>query len=269
MRYVDQVQKLDVQKLMTSALKDAGATQYSLTVRMDDWPQIRGHADSNLLAIEIDLDRPISVPATEAIFGQMLLKFTTPDGRDSGQWLRIMGEPTTKASWRWRVAWPDGERVRTLYFQPSAVQFDSRKGAGLKYRRKLSNRPRNRLQYHLRELGAAGPNGFIPKPPWMTEAKYEYHLYGINKARIRLLSKALNMLPPDFYDEYEEVDLKTKIEQLPVKDPQHLSMYRRDTDGKMQIKAKYIRKYGLPKGAAPDSAKPIWFAVRNGKTAAT
>jgi hypothetical protein len=268
MKYVDQSQKLDVQSLITAALKEPGVTQYSDTVRMDDWPQIRGQSDSNLLAIEIELDRPVAVPATGAIFGQMLLKFTTPDGQDLGQWLRIVGEPATKASRRWRVVWPDGERVRTLYFQSTVGQFNSRKAAGLKYRRKLSNRPRNRLQHHLSELGAAGPNGFIPKPLWMTEAKYEYHLYGINKARIRLLSKAINIPPPDFYDEYEEVDLKTKLERVPLKDPQHLSMYCRDTDGNLQIKAKYIRKYGLPKGAAPDSPRQIWFAVRNGKTAA-
>jgi hypothetical protein len=259
MKYVDQVQKLDIQSLMTKALKDAGATRYSLTVRMDDWPQIEGQPDSNLLIIEVQLDGSTNVPATVSVSGQMLLKFTTPDGQDLGQWLRIVGEPATKASRRWRVVWPDGERVGTLYFKRSAHQFDSRKGAGLKYRRKLSNRPRNRLQHHLRELGAAGPNGFIPKPLWMTEAKYEYHLYGVNKARIRLLSKALNVLPPDFYDEYEEVDLKTKIERLPVKDPQHLSMYCRDKGGTIQIKAKYIRKYGLPKGTAPDSPTHLWF----------
>jgi len=98
----------------------------------------------------------------------------------------------------------------------------------------------------------------------MTEAKYEYHLYGINKARIRLLSKALNVLPPDFYDEYEEVDLKTKLER-----PQSLSMYCLDKSGTIQIKAKCIRKYGLPKDGAPESPRQIWFAFRNGKTAAT
>jgi hypothetical protein len=131
MKYVDQVQKLDIQRLMTSALKDAGATQYSLKVRMDDWPQIKGQPDSNLLIVDIELDRATSVPATLSISGRMFLNFTTPDGQDLGQWLQIVGEPATKASWRWRVVWPDGERVRTLYFQPSANQFNSRKAAGL------------------------------------------------------------------------------------------------------------------------------------------
>ena len=264
MKYVDQVQKLDIQSLMTRALKDAGTTRYSLTMRMDDWPQIKGQPDSNLLSVDIELDQATST--TLAISGRMFLNFTTPDGQDLGQWLRIVGEPATKASRRWRVVWPDGERVRTLYFQPSVNQFSSRKGAGLKYRRKLSNRPRNRLQHHLRELGAACAYGFIPKPLWMTEAKYEHHLYGINKAQIRLLSKALKVPPPDFYDEYEEVDLKTKIERVPLKDPQQRSMYCRDKKGAVQIKAKYLRKYGLPNDGAPDSATHLWFAVP--KTAA-
>ena len=128
----------------------------------------------------------------------------------------------------------------------------------------MGYRPSNRIKYHVRELGADSAYGFIPKPLWMTEAKYEYHLYGINKARIRLLSKALNVLPPDFYDEYEEVDLKTKLER-----PQSLSMYCLDKSGTIQIKAKCIRKYGLPKDGAPESPRQIWFAFRNGKTAAT
>ena len=64
MKYVDQVQKLDIQSLMTKALKDAGTTQYSLTMRMDDWPQIKGQPDSNLLTVDIELDQATSVPAT-------------------------------------------------------------------------------------------------------------------------------------------------------------------------------------------------------------
>ena len=76
MKYVDQVQKLDIQTLMTEALKDAGTTQYSLTMRMDDWPQIRGQPDSNLLSVDIELDQATST--TLAISGRMFLNFTTP-----------------------------------------------------------------------------------------------------------------------------------------------------------------------------------------------
>jgi len=259
MQYVDQSQKLDVQSLVTAALKQPGAIHYSHTVRMDDWPQITDQPDSNLLAIEIDFDRPLAMPAIEPVFGLMRLWFTTPDGRQSGQHLRIMGQPTTKASWRWKVVWPDGERVQTLYFQNTGGGFNSRKAAGLKYRRKRSNRPRNRLRHHLRELGAVSPNGFIPKPLWMTETKYQYHLYEINMALIQLLSKALNVWPPDFYDEGEQLDLKTRLARVQHKDPP--SIYRRDQSGSVQIKAKYLRKYGLPNDGAPDLITHLWFAI--------
>ena len=69
----------------------------------------------------------------------MLLKFTMPDGRKREQWLQIEGVPAGKGGWRWKAAWPCGERAQTLYFKRNIEQFDSRKGAALKYRRKLSS----------------------------------------------------------------------------------------------------------------------------------
>jgi len=261
--YVDQVQQLDIQSLMTGALREARSDKYALTVEMENWPQIKGQPDSNRLIIEVQLNRPTNVPATVSISGHMVLKFTMPDGRKREQWFQIEGVPSGKGSWRWKVAWPCGERARTLYFKRTIEQFDSRKGAGLKYRRKLAKegyRPLHRIRLYLRELEAEKFDPYIPKPLWMTEHRYEFLLRELNKEYIRSASALLGITLMEFYDEDVEPDLDAIPERLPLKDPQALAMYYRDKDGKLQIKAKYERKYGLPEGAAPETPAHVGFA---------
>jgi hypothetical protein len=257
--YVDQVQKLDVHSLMTKAVREVRGDSYALTVAMEKWPQIQGQPDSNILTIEIKLDRSTDVPATDSISGGMVLKFTMPDGRKCEQWVQIEGVPSRKRGRRWKVAWPCGERAQTLYFKHTIEQFDSRKSLGLKSRRKLPKSPLVRMRLYLRELEAKNPDPNIPKPLWMTEDRYQFLLGGITKEYIRFMSPLLGVPVMDFYDEYVEPDVNAMPEQLPLRDPQSLAMCYLDRVGKLQIKAKYDRKYGLPEGAAPDKPTHVWF----------
>jgi len=266
--YVDQVQKLDVQSLMTRAVSKVRADSYALTVAMEKWPQIQGQPDSNLLTIEVKLDRSTDVPATEPISGGMVLKFTMPDGRKCEQWLQMEGVPSRKRGRQWKVVWPCGERAQTLYFKHTIEQFGSRKALGLKYRPlglksrrrlKKGHRPLVRMRLYLRELEAQNPDPYIAKPLWMTEDRYQFLLRELDKEYIRFVSPALGIPVMDFYDEYVEPDVSAMPEQLPLRDPQSLAMCYLDKGGKLQIKAKYDRKYGLPKGAAPDKPTHVWF----------
>jgi hypothetical protein len=89
----------------------------------------------------------------------------------------------------------------------------------------------------------------------------------LNKEYIRFASALLDTPVLEFYDEYVEPDVNALPERLPCRDPQSLAMFYCDSAGKLQIKAKYERKYGLPEDALPDSPSHLWFAVP--KTAAT
>ncbi len=263
--YVDQVQKLDIQRLMAKALKVARADKYAFAIPMGTWPPVRGLPDGHLLQIEIVLQRPEDVPANMPRAGDVLLKFTLPDGGKRQQILLLEGVPATRSSWRWKTICPySGEHVQALYFEPFRQQFVSRKVAGLKYRAKLSKeryRPLDRMRLLLSELEAKNFDPYIPKPLWMTEDRYEFFAaraqQGIHPARE--CSAAIPVM--EFYDEYVEPDVNALPEPLPLKDPQALSMYYRDTEGNLQIKAKFERKYGLPEGALPDLPTLVWFAV--------
>src|SRR6185437_2961060 len=127
--------------------------------------------------------------------------------------------------------------------------------AGPKYRRKLSSegyRPLDRMRLYLTELEASNFDPYIPKPFWMTEHRYQFLLQELNKAYIRAASALLETPVMEFYDEYVEPDVNAMPERLPCRDPQSLAMFYFDRAGKLQIKAKYERKYGLSEGTAPD-----------------
>ena len=151
--YVDQVQKLDIQSLMAKALKGARADKYAFTIPMETWPPVRGLPDGNLLADRDRAcnDRKMSRPICRAL-GDMLLKFTLPDGGKRQQILLLEGVPATRSSWRWKTICPcSGEHVQALYFEPFRQQFVSRKVAGLKYRAKTVRG----------EVPASGPNAAL------------------------------------------------------------------------------------------------------------
>jgi hypothetical protein len=268
--YVDQVQKLDIQSLMAKALKGAPADKYAFTTPMETWPPVEGQPDGHLLGIEIVLQRPENVPANMPRAGDVLLKFTLPDGGKRQQILLLEGVPATRSSWRWKTICPySHEHVQALYFEHSLQQFVSRKVAGLKYRAKLSEqgyRPLVRMRLYLSELEARNFDPYIPKPFWMTEHRYQFLLRKLNETYIRFASALLDTPVLEFYDQYVEPDVNALPEQLPCRDPQSLAIFYFDSAGKLQIKAKFERKYGLPEGAAPDSLTLLWFAVP--KTAA-
>lgn len=251
--YVDQVEKLDIRALMARVLKAGRSDNYCLTITMNNWPQIEGQQRSNQLTIDIVLERSADCLANAPLSGEMLLKYILPDGGKREQILLLRGEPATKRSWRWQTTCPyNGDLVQTLYFHPAAQQFVSRKVAGLKYRPKLSklcSRHLNRMLLIMKELGTDHPGPWIPKPLWMTQARFDFLTGELVKADIRRMSAMLGIEAPDFPDEDEEVELEAELEPLPVNDPQSLSMYYRDKDGTMQIKARYKQKYGLPEGA--------------------
>lgn len=260
--YVDQVQKLDIRKLMARLFKSARTNHYVFTMAMENWPPVEGKPDGNLLGVEIVLERAAIAPAAEPLAGNMLLKFTLPHGLEREQMLLLEGMPATKASWRWKTRCPfNGKQVQALYFMHSLQQFVSLKATGLKYRPQLSRESRrhlDRMWRILQELEAKNPEPFIPKPPWMTQARYDELILELDKANTRATSTLLDVRV-EFPDEYEEPDPNAKLERLPPKDPQSLAMCYRDRDGKLQIKAKYQRKYGLPEGAAPDSLALVTF----------
>ena len=271
--FTDQVAKLDVRSLMARVLRVARAETYDVRLPMKNWPSAEARPDGHLLQIEIVLQRAEDVPANMPRAGDMLLKFTLPDGQQREQMIFLVGVPATKASWRWKAICPfSGEHVQMLYFKCSLEQFVSRKVAGLKYRPTLSRagyRHLDRRQLYLRELGAVNPDPFIPKQIWMTQERYEELLRLVMKEDIRWMSKALGIPAMDFYDEYEEVDVSARPELLPLDYPQSRSMSFQDKQGTVQIKAKFKQKYGLPDGAITDAvARACWLVFSKGIAAA-
>jgi hypothetical protein len=60
----------------------------------------------------------------------------------------------------------------------------------------------------------------------------------------------LGLAAPDFGDADEAFAWgEADPQPLPVNDPTSMSMYFRDKEGTLQMKAKYKQKYGLPEGA--------------------
>jgi hypothetical protein len=219
--YTDQVEQLDIRKLMAQLIKAARSNRYALTIPMENWSPVEADPDGDLLGIEIVLDRSSNVPADAPLVGNMLLKFTLPDGGKREQILLLEGVPATKASWRWKAICPcSDERVHTLYFKDSLRQFVSLKAAGLKYRAKPPRencRHLERVRSILTELEAKNLGPYIPKPGWMTEARYEELLREFDKACLR--ANPLLGLRVEFHNEHKIPDPDARLERLPAKEP--------------------------------------------------
>ena len=90
----------------------------------------------------------------------------------------------------------------------------------------------------LQELGAKNPDPFIPKPPWMTQARYDQLILELDKSHTRATAPLLD-LRVEFPDEYQEPDPNAKLERLPAKEPaiaRHvLPRQRRQTAHQSQI----------------------------------
>jgi hypothetical protein len=182
----------------------------------------------------------------------MLMRFFLADGRQTEQMLLLTGLPATARSWRWRTTCPYSRKlVQVVYFSPRAEQFVSRKVAGVKARpaqgSKVARRHLDRMWTIMRELEVEDMPPGILKPLWMTEARFEELRRELVREYVRYVSPTFGLEVPDFGDPEEDVDWgEADPEPLPVNDPTSTSMYFRDKDGTLQMKAKFKNRYGLP-----------------------
>jgi hypothetical protein len=240
---------------MAKVLK-AGRTQdYSVVYDLKKWPPIPGLKPGqrgDQLCAEITLERPAEGAATEPVCGEMLMRFFLADGRQVEQMLLLTGLPATPRSWRWRTSCPySRELVQVVYFSPSAEQFVSRKVAGVKSRpaqwSKVQRRHLDRMRAIMEELEVDHLAPGIPKPLWMTEVRFEQLTQELDREYVRCASRLLGLEVPDFGDADEAFEWgEAEPESLPVNDPTSVSMYFRDKDGTLQMKAKFKNRYGLP-----------------------
>jgi hypothetical protein len=253
--YADQAQKIDIRLLMAKVLKTGRARDYVVTYDLNMWPPIPGLKPGergDQLSALITLDRPADGPVTEPLLGQMLMRFFLADGRQTEQMLLLTGLPATARSWRWRTTCPYSRKpVQVVYFSPSAEQFVSRKVAGVKarpaQRSKVARRHLDRMCAIMRELEVEDMPPGILKPLWMTEARFEQLRRELVREYVRYVSPTFGLEVPDFGDPEEDVDWgEAGPEPLPVNDPTSTSMYFRDKDGTLQMKAKFKNRYGLP-----------------------
>ncbi len=253
--YADQAQKIDIRLLMAKVLKTGRARDYLVTYDLNKWPPIPGlkaGERGDQLSAVITLDRPADGPVTEPLSGQMLMRFFLADGRKVEQMLLLTGLPATARSWRWRTTCPYSRKlVQVVHFSPSAQQFVSRKVAGVKARpaqgSKVARRHLGRMRTIMRELEVDHLAPGIPKPLWMTEARFEELRRELVREYVRYVSPTFGLEVPDFGDPEEDVDWgEAGPEPLPVNDPTSTSMYFRDKDGTLQMKAKFKNRYGLP-----------------------
>jgi hypothetical protein len=253
--YSDQAQRIDIHLLMAKVLKAGRSKDYSVVYDLKMWPPIPGlkpgQRGDQLCAL-ITLERPAEGPATEPLSGEMLMRFFLADGRQIEQMLLLTGLPATARSWRWRTSCPySRELVQVVYFSPSAEQFVSRKVAGVKSRpaqwSKVQRRHLDRMRAIMEELEVDHLAPGIPKPLWMTEVRFEQLTQELDREYVRCASRLLGLEVPDFGDPDEAFEWgEAEPESLPVNDPTSVSMYFRDKDGTLQMKAKFKNRYGLP-----------------------
>jgi hypothetical protein len=180
------------------------------------------------------------------------MRFFLADGRQVEQMLLLTGLPATARSWRWRTSCPySRELVQVVYFSPSAEQFVSRKVAGVKSRPaqwlKVQRRHLDRMQAISKELEVGDMPPGILKPLWMTEVRFDQLTQELDREYIRCASRLLGLEAPDFGDADESFEWgEAEPESLPVNDPTSVSIYFRDKEGTLQIKAKFKTRYGLP-----------------------
>lgn len=250
--YADQAQKIDIHLLMAKVLKAGRSKDYSVVYDLKMWPPIRGLKNGergDQLVATITLDRPADGPATELRSGEILMRFFLADGRKVEQMLLLTGLPATARSWRWRTTCPySRELVQVVYFSPSAEQFVSCKVAGVKSRpakwSKVHRRHLDRMRAIMEELEVDHLAPGIPKPLWMTEARFEKLSRELVREDIRRMSAMLGVDALDFGDPDEDFEWgEADPEPLPVNDPNSVSMYFRDKEGTLQMKAKFKNRY--------------------------
>jgi hypothetical protein len=253
--YSDQAQRIDIHLLMAKVLKAGRSKDYSVVYDLKMWPPIPGLKPGqrgDQLSALITLERPAEGPATEPLSGEMLMRFFLADGRQIEQMLLLTGLPATARSWRWRTSCPySRELVQVVYFSPSAEQFVSCKVAGVKSRpaqwSKVQRRHLDEMQAIRKELEVGNMPPGILKPLWMTEVRFDQLTQELDREYIRCASRLLGLEAPDFGDADEAFEWgEADPEPLPVNDPTSGSMYFRDKEGTLQIKAKFKTRYGLP-----------------------
>jgi hypothetical protein len=130
----------------------------------------------------------------------------------------------------------------------TAQQFVSRQTAGLKYRPKRGKvrKFRARMLAIMRELEATQSGPWIPKPFWMAEALYNELMQELVEVDLRCLCAALKFPRPDLFEPpFDYTNPKPeRINHRPA-----MVLFYRNQRGVLQIKAKYMKRYGLPAGA--------------------
>jgi len=250
--YVDQVQKLDIRSMMGAAFKADPSDHYTVGCDVSGWRTLaQGQAarPSDKMVAGIQLNRTPDKGATLPWCGQVTVSVVQPDGRRCEQTLWLSAARTRTRRWRWNTICPySGRSVATLYFDMTAQQFVSRQTAGLKYRRKRGKvrNYRARVLAIMRELEATQSGPWIPKPFWMAEALYTKLMRELVEMDLRRLCAGLKLRRPDFFEPpFDYTNSRPeRINHRPA-----MVLFYRNQRGVLQIKAKYMKRYGLPAGA--------------------
>jgi hypothetical protein len=250
--YVDQVQKLDIRSMMRAALKADPSDHYTVCWDVSGWcapARSQAAPPSDKMVACIQLNRTPDKGATLPWCGQVTVRVVQPDGRNCEQTLWLSAARTRARRWQWITVCPfSGRSVATLYFDITAQQFVSRQTAGLKYRRKRGKvrNYRARMLAIMRELEATQSGPWIPKPFWMAEALYNELMQELVEVDLRCLCAALKFPRPDFFEPpFDYTNPKPeRINHRPA-----MVLFYRNQRGVLQIKAKYMKRYGLPAGA--------------------
>jgi hypothetical protein len=250
--YVDQVQKLDVRSMMAAAFKADPSDHYTVCGDVSGWRALapsQAAQPSDEIVAGIQLNRTPDKSATLPWCGQVTVSVVQPDGRSCQQTLWLSAARTRARRWQWVTVCPfSGRSVATLYFDITAQQFVSRQTAGLKYRPKRGKvrNYRARVLAIMRELETTQSGPWIPKPLWMTEALYTKLMQELVEMDLRRLCAAMKLPRPDFFE--PAFDYTNPRPERINHRPTRVIFYRNQR-GVLQIKAKYMKRYGLPAGA--------------------
>jgi hypothetical protein len=248
-RYVDQVQKLNICSMMAAALKAGPREQYTVCQDASGWHSVATARPGDEIIARIRLNRPPAKGASPPWGALVTLSVVGADGRCREQGLWLVATPTRLGRWRWTARCPYSQQpAQTLYFAMDVEQFVSRQTAGLKYRR-TPRKVRNchaRVLAIMRELEATHSGPAIPKPIWMAEALYQDLMQELVEMDIRRMCAALKRPQPRFWDEpFDYANAKPERVNYP---PSTVLFYAKK--GVRQLKAKYRKRYGLPAAAA-------------------
>jgi hypothetical protein len=249
--YVDQVQKLDIRSMMAAAFKADPSDHYTVCWGVSGWRALApGQAarPSDKIVAGIQLNRTPDKSATRPWCGQVAISVVQPDGRSCEQTLWLRAARTRARRWQWMTICPfSGRSVAILYFDMAAQQFVSRQTAGLKYRQKRGKvrNYRARMLAIMRELEATQSGPWIPKPFWMAEALYTKLMQELVEMDLRRLCAALKLPRPDFFEPPFDY---TNPRPERINHPPAMVIFYRNPSGVLQMKAKYMKRYGLPAG---------------------